>query len=94
MWFMNYNTQCVAKLHFLKWQFSGVYLGETDPRVIVFNEQAWLMSGAINNQNNRFPILIHKAPSHDFMVGVQCAINAPTNSWTIFFWSVVCYKYR
>jgi len=59
---MNYNTVCVAKLHFMNRQFFGVYLGETDPRVILCNEQAWLMSRAINSQNNRFPILIHKAP--------------------------------
>lgn len=43
------------------------------------------MSGAINSQNNRFPILIHKAPLHDVMVGVQCAIHAPRNIWTTFF---------
>jgi len=87
-----YELQHIAKLHFLNWQFFGVYLGETDPRVILFNEQAWLMSGAINSQNNRFLILIHKAPLHDVMVGVQYAIHAPTNTWTIFFWCVVCYK--
>lgn len=46
------------------------------------------MSGTINSQNNRFPILIHKAPLHDVMVGVQCAIHAPRNTWTIFF--LVC----
>jgi hypothetical protein len=49
MWFMNYNIVCVAKLHFLTWQFFGVYLGGTDLRVIPFNEQAWLMSGAIDS---------------------------------------------
>jgi len=91
---MNYNTESVAKLHFLNWHFFGVYLGETDPRVILFNEQAWLMSGVIISQNNRFPILTHRAPLHDVMVGVgvQCAIHAPRNTWTISFWCVVCYK--
>jgi len=50
----------------------------------VFNEQAWLMSGAINNQNNRFAILIHKAPSHNVMVGVQCATSTARTIGTIF----------
>jgi hypothetical protein len=85
---MVYELQHRAKLHFLNWQFFGVYLGETDPRVILFNEQAQLMSGATNSQNNRFPILVHKAPLHDVMAGVECAIHAPRNIWTIFF--LVC----
>jgi hypothetical protein len=53
--------------------------GEICPELFLFDDEArFHLSGCLNSQNKKFPLLIRKVPLHEIMVGVWCAACATT----------------
>jgi hypothetical protein len=64
----------------------GVHDEKNDSAFVLFRFKTWFeLSGFLNSQNNRFPLLIHEVPLHDVAVGVWCAISATTITGWIHF---------